>query len=73
MSHFVTDPSHDHRRQVLAEAVVSAYIDEIARPARRQHRTAAAPSHRATAPKPAAARSRALTTRRRPLVAQLGA
>jgi hypothetical protein len=63
MSRFATDPARaaapNHRAQVLAEAVVSAYIDEIARSGRRQHRAASAPSRRATAPKPAAARSRA--------------
>jgi hypothetical protein len=52
MSHFATDPdrapSPNHRAQVLAEAVVSAYIDEIARSGRRQHRAASAPSRRGT-------------------------
>ena len=42
MSHFATDAdraaSPDHRAQVLADAVVSAYIDEIARSGRRQRR-----------------------------------
>ena len=42
MSHFATHPGRataaDHRAQVMAEAVVSAYIDEIARPGRGQRR-----------------------------------
>jgi hypothetical protein len=54
MSHFATDADRaaapHHRAQVLAEAVVSAYIDEIARSGRRQHRAASVPSLRATAP-----------------------
>jgi hypothetical protein len=77
MSHFATDPdrtaSPNHRAQVLAEAVVSAYIDEIARSGRRQHRATSAPSRRATAPKPAVAHSRARTRRHRPLAVELGA
>jgi hypothetical protein len=36
MSHRATTP--DRRARVLAEAVVSAYIDEIARPAHPRHR-----------------------------------
>jgi hypothetical protein len=72
MSQFATHPDRvaapNHRAQVLAEAVVSAYIDEIARSGRRQHRPASAPSRTATAPTPAAA-CRAPTRRRRPLAA----
>jgi hypothetical protein len=40
MSHRATTP--DRRARVLAEAVVSAYIDEIARPAHPRHRAAPA-------------------------------
>jgi hypothetical protein len=77
MSHFAMNPDRaalaNQRAQLVAEAVVSAYIDEIARSGRRQHRAARAPSHTATRPKPAAARSRALTRRHRPLAVELGA
>lgn len=75
MSRFATDrtAAPNHRAQILAEAVVSAYIDEIARSGRRQHRAACASSRRAPSPKPAAARSRALTRRHRPLAVELGA
>jgi hypothetical protein len=77
MSHFATSSdraaSADHRTQLVAEAVVSAYIEEIARSGRRQHRAVRAPSRTPTRPKPAAARSRALPRRRRPLAVELGA
>jgi hypothetical protein len=77
MSHFATNPdraaSFNHRAQVVAEAVVSAYIDEIARSGRRHRGAARVPSHTATRPKPAAARSRALTRRHRPLAVELRA
>jgi hypothetical protein len=77
MSHFATDPdrapSPNHRAQLVAEAVVSAYIDEIARSARPRRRAACAPSRTTTAPTPAAARSRAPTRRRRPLAVALEA
>jgi hypothetical protein len=74
MSHFATNPDRaGHRAQVLAEAVVSAYIDEIARSGRRQRRAPCDPTHTATRPKSAAARSRALTRRHRPLAVELGA
>jgi hypothetical protein len=77
MSQFATNPdraaSSSHRAQVVAEAVVSAYIDEIARPGRRQHRAATAPSHTATRPRPAAARRRAPRRRHGPLAVELGA
>jgi hypothetical protein len=74
MSHFATEPDRAHHRsQVVAEAVVSAYIDEIARSGRRQRRAVPAPPRReATAPKPAVARGRARAKRHRPL-AELGA
>jgi hypothetical protein len=77
MSHFATNPdraaSADHRAHVVAEAVVSAYIDEIARSGRRQHRATCAPADTTTRPKPAAARSRALRRRHRRVAVELGA
>lgn len=42
MSHRATTP--DRRARVLAEAVVSAYIDEIARPEHPRHRAEPAPA-----------------------------
>jgi hypothetical protein len=77
MSHFATNTSRadsaSPRAQVVAEAVVSAYIDEIARPGRRQQRAAHVPSHTATRTRPPAARSRTLMRRRRPVAVELGA
>jgi hypothetical protein len=69
MSHFAKNPVRAH---VVAEAVVSAYIDEIARSGRRARQRPApcAPSTRA---KPAAAHSRARTSRLRRVAVELGA
>ncbi|WP_028060569.1 hypothetical protein [Candidatus Solirubrobacter pratensis] len=79
MSHLDTDPDRvttsNHRAHVLAEAVVSAYIDEIARSARPRQRVVSTPSRRPTARTHGAAhsRSRVLTRRGRPVASELGA
>jgi hypothetical protein len=80
MSHLATNPapvatSPNHRAQVLAEAVVSAYIDEIARSARPRQRAVSAQPRRPAARPLAAAHShgRALTRRQRPVAIELGA
>jgi hypothetical protein len=69
MPHIAT-PSH--RAQLLAEAVVSAYIDEIARSARPRRRAAAAAPRRPAPPRRLTA-ARALAPRRRPVAVELGA
>jgi hypothetical protein len=67
MPHFAKHPDRAH---VVAEAVVSAYIDEIARSGRRPRPAACAPPTQA---KPAAARRRARTSRLRRVAVELRA
>jgi hypothetical protein len=61
MSHLATDPDRaavsNHRAHVLAEAVVSAYIDEIARSAR-PRRTHDDGTHARRRPQPGADEAR---------------
>jgi hypothetical protein len=77
MPHLATnaDPvaTPTHRAQLLAEAVVSAYIDEIARSAHPRQRAVTPPPRTPTARTLAAGRSRTLTRRRRPVTIELGA
>ena len=54
MSHLATAAAPNHRRRMPAEAIVSAYIHEIARSGRRQRRAATAPPHTVTVPTPSA-------------------
>jgi len=82
MSSPTTNPASSvHRAQIVAEAVISAYIHEIAAPERRRERARARTrddctesSPRAIAPSPLAsrARRRAPAPRRRPAF-ELGA
>jgi MoxR-like ATPase len=77
MPHLATNAARvatpSHRAQLVAEAVVSAYIDEIARSARPPQRAMPAPPRAATARTRAAGHRRALTRRRRPVAIELGA
>jgi hypothetical protein len=77
MSSPTTNPARNaHRAQIVSEAIVSGYINEIATPRRRQT-PAQAPrvrpvSNELTARSPLTARTRALRPRRRPAL-ELGA
>ncbi len=79
MSHLTTNPATGARRaQIIAEAVVSAYLNDITPTTRRRdratHRGRADVSPRTTARSPLAARSRDhAVARRRRATLQLGA